>query len=136
MILSGHEAALDEREEAIRQQERSLPESSLLAYRRTVSRRVKDPDTYAALVYGLGFGLHHLYLGAIFCFVLDLITSSVVWISLFLLIMTGAPLPWELMLLSGLYNVADFVYCLIFSQRIVRLSNIRLSESLLEKAMS
>ena len=136
MILAGHEAALDEREEAIRQQERSLPESSLLAYRRTVSSRVKDPDTYAALVYGLGFGLHHLYLGALLCFVLDLITSSVVWISLFLLVMTGAPLPWELMLLSGLYNVADFVYCLIFSQRIVRLSNIRLSESLLGKAMS
>lgn len=124
---------LAEAEEAHRQRERELPPDHLLAYRREINRRVKDPDTYAVLVYGIGFGLHHFYLGRFGLFLLDLICGIVFWVSIIQWFLTGEGLPILISILAIGYNIYDTIYCLMFSQRIVREYNLDLSKSALER---
>ena len=121
---------LDDREESVRKVESTLSPDILLTYRRKITRSYKDPDTYAALGYCLGLGLHHLYLKKYIHFFFDLITGLTFWISFIMFVFTGQGLSWQLTTLAIIYNVLDFIYCLCFSQRIVRVWNIELAEKL------
>jgi hypothetical protein len=117
-------------EESHRERERSLSDDQLLRYRQEIKRHVKDPDTYAVLVYGLGFGLHHLYLGRWFEFVLDFVCSIAFWISIIGWVFTGEGLPVSITLIAIAYNVYDFFRCLFFSQNIVGRHNLALSQKI------
>ena len=54
---------VDEEEESIRQQISQCSDEQRQRIYREIKQTLKDPDTYAALNYGLVAGLHHLYLG-------------------------------------------------------------------------
>ncbi len=124
---------LDNREEDIRRKESGLSQFDLLSYRQQITKNTKDPDTYAVLVYSLGLGVHHLYLKKYLHFFLDFITGLTFWISLILFVFNGHGLPWQVTILAIIYNVLDFIYCLCFSQKIVRLWNIEFAEGLVRK---
>lgn len=120
-------------EEALRLQERSLPDDQLLAYRQEINRRIKDPDTYATLVYVFGFGLHHLYLGRLAFFLIDLLCGLTFWISLLGYIFYGEGLPISITLLAIGYNIYDTVKCLFFSQNIVREYNLNMGQKIITR---
>ena len=122
---------LASQEEKHRERERSLSDDKLLTYRQEFQRKVKDPDTYAVLVYAFGFGLHHLYLGRWFEFLLDFACSVVFWISVLGWIFSGEGLPISVTLIAVVYNAYDFVRCLFFAQNIVRKHNLDLSQRIL-----
>ena len=124
---------LDDREEDVRKHESILPEDNLLTYRRQIRNNYKDPDTYAVLVYSLGLGFHHLYLKKYIHFFLDFITGMTFWISFIMFVLTDHGLPWQLTIPAIIYNILDFIYCLCFSQKIVRVWNIELAEILVRK---
>ncbi len=54
---------VEEKEETIRKLVRELPDNSRLMFFKESDKRLKDPDTYAALNYIFIAGLHHFYLG-------------------------------------------------------------------------
>jgi len=54
---------VDAEEEAIRQEIRALPDNMRVKVFSEANEKIRDPDTYAALNYGLIAGLHHFYLG-------------------------------------------------------------------------
>ena len=55
----------------------ALPPEQRKAYHAEFGRRLRDPDTYAALNWSLMFGIHHLYLRRWLRFVVDLVVSAV-----------------------------------------------------------
>lgn len=55
--------ALEEEKERLRALASALPDEQRQAFYRDVGRRLKDPDTYAAVNWSLVVGLHHFYLG-------------------------------------------------------------------------
>lgn len=57
--------AIEAEEERIREQVRQLPAEQRAAFHRETKRRLRDPDTYAALNWFCLVGLHHFYLGRI-----------------------------------------------------------------------
>jgi hypothetical protein len=65
---------VQEQEEQIRKQVRELSDPQRLEYYKTVSSKIKDPDSYATLNYIVIAGLHHFYLGR---WLLGLINISV-----------------------------------------------------------
>ena len=119
------------REEKIRILEKKLNQEDLLSFRLKITASVKDPDTYSVLVYVLGLGFHHLYLKQYFFFLLDFTTSIIFWISLYNLIFMDEPLLYDIFIFAGLYNVVDFLYCLLNSQYIVDIENLKRSEKLI-----
>lgn len=50
-------------EESLRERARALPDASRKAFHESLRKRLKDPDTYAALNWFFVVGLHHCYLG-------------------------------------------------------------------------
>ena len=54
---------MDDEEESIRQKISQRSDEERQKIYREIKLNLKDPDTYAALNYGLVAGLHHLYLG-------------------------------------------------------------------------
>ncbi len=54
---------VEQEEEQIRLSIRNLPDTTRQKIFGELKHKLKDPDTYAALNYGLIAGLHHLYLG-------------------------------------------------------------------------
>ena len=114
---------LEQAEEDLRQRVRALPGDKQRLFYRSEAKNVKDPDTYAVLVYGFGLGLHHFYLKQYLSGILDLLVllvgcvllffHSTVWLGLLVLILlTG----FELMKL-------------FYSQRIVREYNLSRAQS-------
>jgi TM2 domain-containing membrane protein YozV len=61
MIAS--KAKLRQDEEDIRKRVRELPDAVRLEFFEATEKKLKDPDTYAALNYAFIAGLHHFYLG-------------------------------------------------------------------------
>lgn len=55
--------AIQDDEERIRKLVRELPDEMRLQFFREAEKRLKDPDTYAALNFFFVAGLHHFYLG-------------------------------------------------------------------------
>ena len=83
--MVGSEEAELLREEKIRILAGELPGDKRLLFWTEVQKKLKDPDTYAAMNFAFMFGLHHFYVGkwirgllAISLFVLGLITLFVV----------------------------------------------------------
>ena len=83
--MVGSEEAELLREEKIRILAGELPGDKRLLFWTEVQKKLRDPDTYAAMNFAFMFGLHHFYVGkwirgllAITLFVLGLITLFVV----------------------------------------------------------
>mgnify|MGYP000937358225 CR=1 FL=1 len=83
-----------EDEERIRRLVRELPDDQRLRYFEQVEKRLKDPDTYAALNFLFIAGLHHFYLGkwvrgsinlSVFLFGIALLFTALVWLGALLL---------------------------------------------------
>ncbi len=53
---------VEKKEEEIRQRLRDLPDEKRKEFYELSNPKIKDPDTYATLVYILILGLHHIYL--------------------------------------------------------------------------
>ena len=54
---------IEEREENIRERIKNISGDQRVLYYNEVSKRIKDPDTYATLNYFFLVGVHHFYLG-------------------------------------------------------------------------
>ena len=54
---------VDENEEELRKKIQSLDDDTKRKFYKIVKKKVKDPDTYAALNWFFITGLHHFYLG-------------------------------------------------------------------------
>lgn len=57
---------LEKEEDALRSEVTKLDPNHRKFYYELESKRIKDPDTYAALNYTIVGGLHHFYLGKLF----------------------------------------------------------------------
>lgn len=64
---------VDAEEEAIRHEIRALPDDTRAKVFSEVNEKIRDPDTYATLNYGLIAGFHHFYLGKYWRAVLEAI---------------------------------------------------------------
>lgn len=117
--------ALDAEEERQRAEVAALPPEQRKAYHAEAVRRIRDPDTYAALNWSLLLGAHHVYVGDWLRFSLDLaavivgvllLTAGQVVIGIVLLVLVGA---WEM-------------FDLFRSETIVREHNLRITDGLLK----
>lgn len=71
-MLSNDE--VEQQEEALRKEIMMLSDESKIIFYSTVKKKIKDPDTYAALNWFFVAGLHHFYLGKWIRGLFDLIT--------------------------------------------------------------
>ncbi len=125
--------ALSEREEALRARLGQFSDGQRKTYYQTYKKALRDPDTYAVLVYSLGFGLHHVYLGRYLRFALDFVTSAIFYLNIIAWFFSGEFFsPW-LSLFCLAYNVVDFVHSLFWSQRIVASHNVTIGEALADE---
>lgn len=115
----------DELEEKLRELAASLPGEQRKKYYVELGRRVKDPDTYAALSYAMMLGIRHFYLGRVGRGLLDVF---VVLFGIALLIM-GNLLGLLMLLVIFTLDVVG----LIRSQKIVKRYNLERSKELLEQ---
>ena len=74
--------AVQEQEESIRKMVRELSDEMRLSFFKESEKKLKDPDTYAALNYLFITGLHHFYLGK---WGRGLMNIVVFWIGVFIL---------------------------------------------------
>jgi|TARA_B100000315_G_scaffold191945_1_gene182312 TM2 domain-containing membrane protein YozV len=121
---------LRQREEDLRARLGQLSDGQRKTYYQTYKKALRDPDTYAVLVYSLGFGLHHLYLGRYLRFALDFMTSVIFYINIIAWLFSGEFFSLWLSIVCLAYNVFDFVHSLFWSQRIVALYNVKTGERL------
>lgn len=112
-----------ETEERLRKCVRALPDDKRLAFYRQAERRLKDPDTYAALNYLFIAGLHHFYLGK---WVRGLLNITVFLAGVMLLF---TPLAVIGILLIVAISMAE-LYALFKSQTIVQAHNNRIMEQI------
>jgi TM2 domain-containing membrane protein YozV len=112
-----------ETEERLRKCVRALPDEKRLAFYRQAERRLKDPDTYAALNYLFIAGLHHFYLGK---WVRGLLNITVFLAGVMLLF---TPLAVIGILLIVAISMAE-LYALFKSQTIVQAHNNRIMEQI------
>ncbi|GLT14341.1 hypothetical protein [Vibrio algivorus] len=110
---------LEENEELLRKQVNLLPEVQKKEFYNRQSKKLKDPDTYAALNWFFLGGLHHCYLGkyALFALELTLLSVSVVGFVL------GHSSALLILALLVIYELPQ----LFFSQKIARQHNYKLS---------
>jgi len=64
---------VDEEEERLRQQLRNLSDEDKKKFYKSISKKLRDPDTYASLNWFFITGLHHFYLGKWIQGLLDLV---------------------------------------------------------------
>lgn len=116
-------------EERLRTAVRELSESQRKYYTSHRTKRLKDPDTYAALNWFFIIGLHHMYLG-------EWLEAAMVWVGMIVgfslliasdnqvagLIVIGAVVAWE-------------TWALFTSQNIVRRYNLQISQALYHEAV-
>ncbi len=112
-----------ETEERLRKSVRTLPDDKRLAFYQQAERRLKDPDTYAALNYLFIAGLHHFYLGK---WVRGLLNITVFLAGVMLLF---TPLAVIGILLIVAISIAE-LYALFKSQTIVQAHNNRIMEQI------
>ena len=110
-----------EAEEQLRKSVRELPDDKRLAFFKEAEKKLKDPDTYAALNYLFIAGLHHFYLGK---WVRGLLNISVFLAGV---IMLFTPLTIIGILLIAAITVVE-LYALFKSQTIVQAHNNRIME--------
>ena len=112
-----------EAEERLRKSVRALPDDKRLAFFKEAERKLKDPDTYAALNYLFIAGLHHFYLGKW--------ARGLLNISVFLagVVMLFTPLVIIGILLIVIITIVE-LYALFKSQVIVQAHNNKLMEQI------
>ncbi|MCS0323649.1 hypothetical protein [Vibrio diabolicus] len=110
---------LEQKEELLRSQVNSLPETQKKEFYERQSKNLKDPDTYATLNWFFLGGFHHCYLGkyALFAFELTLLTISIIGLIL------GHSSALFILVLLVVYELPQ----LFFSQKIARQHNYKLS---------
>ncbi|MCF7484258.1 hypothetical protein L3V31_21465 [Vibrio sp. J1-1] len=110
---------LEQKEELLRSQVNSLPETQKKEFYERQSKKLKDPDTYATLNWFFLGGFHHCYLGkyALFAFELTLLTISIIGLIL------GHSSALFILVLLVVYELPQ----LFFSQKIARQHNYKLS---------
>ncbi len=110
---------LEQKEELLRSQVNSLPETQKKEFYERQSKKHKDPDTYATLNWFFLGGFHHFYLGkySLFALELTLLTVSIIGLSL------GHPSAILIIVLQVIYELPQ----LFFSQKITRQHNYKLS---------
>ncbi len=128
--VAAEDGPLKQREEALRQRLSRLADSQRKTYYQAYKQALRDPDTYAVLVYSLGFGLQHFYLGRYLRFALDFMTSVIFNINIIAWLFSGEFFSLWLSIVCLAYNVFDFVHSLFWSQRIVALYNVKAGERL------
>lgn len=106
-------ALVEEQEELIRQQVRSLSEEQRQKFYHLLEPRMKDPDTYATLNYIFIAGLHHFYLGH---WVLGLINIGIFWAGVILLYQGAVLIGAGLIVGITIYEL----YELVRSQTLVK----------------
>lgn len=112
-----------ETEERLRKCVRALPDDKRLAFYQQAERRLKDPDTYAALNYLFIAGLHHFYLGK---WVRGLLNITFFLAGVMLLF---TPLAVIGILLIVAISIAE-LYALFKSQTIAQAHNNRIMEQI------
>jgi TM2 domain-containing membrane protein YozV len=120
-------AHMEQAEARLRDQIHALPQETKQAYYTQIRQRTRDPDTYAALNWGLIAGLHHFYLGNWPRGVLDL-TALIVG----LLLIFWAESLWAgvgIIVLLSLFELWE----LFNSQMIVRRHNLQQGRQLLRE---
>lgn len=110
---------LEIKEEQFRSQVNSLLETQRKEFYKLQSKKLKDPDSYAALNWFFLGGIHHFYLGKYTLFTIELTLFIISLIGLFL---DYSSFVYILILLS-IYELPQ----LFFSQKIVRQYNYNLS---------
>ncbi len=69
-------SVVEETQDQIRRQIREMPDEQRRTFYKLSEKKIKDPDTYAALNYIFIAGLHHFYLGK---WLLGFINITVFW---------------------------------------------------------
>lgn len=125
---------LEQQEELLRKKQSLLNSELKKKYSSDYLKKIKDPDTYVTLCFCIGLGLHHLYLNKKLFFFIDFVTS-VYWILSLIFFFTGSSSIFSLGLgiICFIYSIADFVYCLVMSQLIVKKFNINIGFQILKK---
>jgi TM2 domain-containing membrane protein YozV len=134
--FSAESEPLKQREEALRARLGRLDDSQRKSYYQAYKPALRDPDTYAVLVYSLGFGLQHFYLGRYLRFALDFLTSVFFYLNVIVWLLNGEFLSFWLSLCCLAYNVVDFLHSLFWSQRIVAGHNITAGERIADELNS
>lgn len=110
---------LEQKEELLRSQVNSLPETQKKEFYERQSKKHKDPDTYATLNWFFLGGFHHCYMGKYALFALELALLIVSIIGLIL----GHSSAFLILVLLVIYELPQ----LFFSQKIAREHNYKLS---------
>ena len=110
---------LEKNEELLRNQINTLPEVQKKEFYSRQSKRLKDPDTYAALNWFFLGGFHHCYLGRYKLFVLELILLITMIIGFF----EGHSSAFAILIFLVIFELPQ----LFFSQKIARQHNYKLS---------
>lgn len=110
---------LEENEELLRKQVNSLPDDQKKEFYNLQSKKLKDPDTYAALNWFFVGGFHHCYLGKYTVFVLEL---TLLIVSIVGLILDHSS-AFLILVMLVVYELPQ----LFFSQKIARQHNYKVS---------
>ncbi|MDN3612783.1 hypothetical protein QWZ16_24865 [Vibrio ostreicida] len=110
---------IEQKENVLRQQVNALPEKQKMAYFSRQSKKIKDPDTYAALNWFFFGGFHHCYLGKYTLFLIEffLLILGIVGLA------NGHYSAGLILAAIALYELPQ----LFFAQKIARQHNYQLS---------
>ena len=93
---------VDENEEELRKKIQSLDDDTKRKFYKIVKKKVKDPDTYAALNWFFITGLHHFYLGK---WLMGFIDLSVLVVGILLMFLGQFELGFFLIVLISLIEL-------------------------------
>ena len=116
---------LEQQEENLRQKASKLSAENRAAYHRRFGKAYKDPDTYAALNWGLLAGFHHYYLGAWIRGTINLLVA----LTGITLAAVGSPLGFLLLLLVFMIELP----ALFRSRKICRRYNVKAGQRILDQ---
>lgn len=118
---------VSQQEEEIRVQIRELSDDQKQQFYKIVNKKIKDPDTYAALNYSFFFGLHHFYLGRYLRWVVEFTLAIMAIAMLF----NSATLPVGILFLVAV-SISE-IYDLFRSEVIIQDFNNLLMKKVLEQ---
>jgi len=117
---------LDAQEDAVRARASALPADKRRRFHDRRDRAARDPDTYSALNWSLGVGLHHFYMGDHLRGVVTLAVTALALIAL-------ASTLWPLGALALLAVAALELRELVFARRICRARNLAHARGILDE---
>jgi len=117
---------LDAQEDAVRARAAALPADKRRRFHDRRDRAARDPDTYSALNWSLGVGLHHFYMGDHLRGVVTLAVTALALIAL-------ASALWPLGALALLAVAALELRELVFARRICRARNLAHARGILDE---